>query len=109
MSIGELNVKVIVKHYTTVQDGTTGKTDTTLTDSWEKWAKVERTTGSRILDNASVTYKESYTVTVRYDASRPTLSKYNIEFGGNEMKIYSSVPEKIGKREWETITCYTQV
>jgi hypothetical protein len=107
MKISELNTRITIKDYTTTQDNVTHKPVTTLTASWQKSAKVTQTNGSRVLDNAAISYKESYEIFVRYETTRPTLSKYHIAFNNKELVIHSSLPQKIGNISWEQITAFT--
>lgn len=107
MTIAELNVKVSVSHFTSTQD-TVGKVTSSLTASWDKWAKVTQKNGSRALDNAAITYKETYEVVMRREQTRPTLSNYKLTANGKDMTIHSVIVEQIGKEWFETITAYTQ-
>ncbi len=107
MTVHELNSRITVKVYNTTQDNTTGKVSTSLTSSWTKWAKVEENSGSRVLDNAAITYRESYRITSRYEQSRKTLEKYDLEFKGQPLKIHSVIKQFEGLAWWEVITAYT--
>lgn len=109
MTIDELNTKVTIKHYTTTQDNSTGKTNSSLTASREKWAKVEQLNGSKVLDNAAVSYKEAFKITIRYEVSRPTLTNYHVNYKNKEMIIHSVVAQQEGKQWFEIITAFTTV
>lgn len=106
MNIGELNVRGEVREYASTKDDS-GRNTSSLTDSWTKWAKIEQDNGSQVLDNAAITYKQNYTVTMRRESSRPTLEKHKF-FYGLEMQIHSVIVKQIGKHWYEILTCFTQ-
>lgn len=108
MTIDELNTRVLIKHYTTTQD-VNGKPVSALTASWEKWAKVEQKNGSKVLDNAAVSYKEAFEIWIRYEVSRPTLTNYHVNYKSKEMIIHSVIPKIEGKQWFEQITAFTTV
>ena len=107
MTVNELNSRVTIKVYTTTQDEITGKASSALTASWTKWAKVVENNGNKVLDNAAVSYRENYTITMRYETSRKTLEKYDLEFKGQPLKIHSVVKQYEGLAWWEVITAFT--
>ena len=109
MVTSDLNTKLLVKNYTSVQDSETGKVSSTLTASWSKWAKVEQNSGNRVLDNAAITYREAFTITMRYELTRPTLTKYKIEYRGKDMIIHSVVREIEGAGWYERLTAFSTI
>ena len=109
MTINELNTKILIQNYTSVQDTDTGKISSTLTSSWMKWAKVEQLNGSRVLDNAAITYKEAFKFTTRYEGSRKTLNKYKVEYKQKALTVHSVIKEYEGAIWWEVITAYNTI
>lgn len=106
LTIGELNMRVTVENWVSAQDGT-GNVSSTLTSSWVKWMKVDMDNGNRVLDQAGIVYKESYTCWSRYEKSRPTLPRYHLTFYNKELTVHSVVRLFVGKIWWEKIIAYT--
>jgi hypothetical protein len=60
------------------------------------------------LDNAAITYKETFKVTYRYEQSRPTEMNYKLEYKGKELTIHSVLPIIEGATWWEELIAFTQ-
>ena len=106
MQAGELNTRVTLLQYANIQDQTTGVLTPSLIAQWDKWAKVEHLSESRALQFAGISYNGTYKFTVRYERSRPTRAFFNIEFEGEQMKIFSVIKKAIGFAWFEEILAY---
>ncbi len=107
MEIGELNTKITFNTYDQVQDEETGRVVPTPVDTWRRWAKVVQDSMNKTLESLAVTYKEAYTITKRYEASKPTPNDATITLGTKVLTIGSVVKKDIGQLWFEVITAYT--
>jgi hypothetical protein len=69
---------------------------------------VEQTSGSRVLDNAAITYKETFKVTYRYEQSRQTSTNYKLEYRNKDLTIHSVIKIIEGAVWYEELTAFTQ-
>jgi hypothetical protein len=104
--ISELNRKIIIDEYGFIQDSAGGN-EKILIASHPRWAKVTKTSGSRSLDQAQITYSTAFEIYKRFEQKRPELNTNEIHYGNYVLSIAFIQKVEEGKRWWEKITAYS--
>lgn len=102
-------VKQLNRRVTVIVPGVTqndqGGNEATTIDSWVKWAHVENRTGSNSFQNQQQTWQYDYKVIMRYEATRPTKSNYEIEYENYRLKVESVEIDSEGYKGYEILRC----
>ena len=104
--ISDFNRRITINRYEFSQNSAGGNIALPLS-SWDLWAKVETTNGSRALDNAQVSYSKTFRVTVRAELSRPIYSDDEIVYLNDRLIIQSITRQKEGRVDLLEISAYT--
>lgn len=104
--IAEFNRRIKINRYEFAQNSYGGNI-TLPVDSWQIWANVEETPGSKVLDNAQINYQKSFRIRVRAELSRPLLNTDEIEYLGDRLTIQSIARESEGRVNFLRIEAYT--
>lgn len=106
MQISDLNRKIIINSFAF---GVTnfGGNSKILTGAYETWAKVEPNSGNRALDNLQIEYQQSFTITKRFELSRPLNNTDEIVYENNLLSIASVKEVEEGKKKWYEIIAYS--
>ena len=101
---GELNRRVTIKTWTTIQDAGGGST-ATESASYSLWAKVENRTGRAVNPNGQLTWDYDYKITVRYEASREIKSNMTVLYDSKKLKIESVSFDEEGRTKFQVLRC----
>lgn len=109
MDISELNTRITIKSYTVSQNDETGKLESSLSETNVRWAKVVQNSQNKTLESLSISFKQAYTITKRFESDKPTLNNQTIDYGNLVLTIGSVIKKDIGNAWYEIINAYTTV
>lgn len=84
----KLNRRVVIERYSIAVDEY-GGSESTLSDSWEKWANVEDRMGAMVQNVNGIQWRYDTKIVMRYSASKPTRENDVIKYGGNVYMVKS--------------------
>jgi hypothetical protein len=104
--IRELNRRILINQYLYGQDQAGGNTRLLLS-TYPAWAKITKTSGSRVLDNMQIIYTEAYEIIKRYERTRALNLNDEILYEGSVLSIAAVEEIEEGSKQWQKITAYS--
>jgi len=104
--IGEMNRRVTVKSWTSLQD-TGGGSSAIQVLSYPIWAKVETRNGQPFISEEQQVWNYDYKITFRYERSRKVGSNFTIDYDDKRLRINSISFEDEGARKYCSCRCST--
>jgi SPP1 family predicted phage head-tail adaptor len=105
MTIGKLNIKVIVQRLQSSVIDEYGSPLITVDDTWNKWAAIEYKRGGHSVAQSTDQWDYDYKITMRFEKSRPTKDNDKIIYNGMLLQINSIQVIEESFKKFEVLKC----